>query len=112
MILQYWTHFKHSPLLRDEETGVAATRRAFTAVVPDQRMDSDSDNDEDGFSDAEDQAEEFEVKSCSAYKDFHDSIHVLFQILSVSRGVCQCGGCMTISPDVIWNCIAGGDRRR
>lgn len=45
---------------RDEETGVAATRRAFTAVVPDQRMDSDSDNDEDGFSDAEDQAEEFE----------------------------------------------------
>ncbi|KAG0570469.1 hypothetical protein M758_6G158300 [Ceratodon purpureus] len=45
---------------RDEETGVAATRRAFTAVVPDQRMDSDSDNDEDGFSDGEDIPEEFE----------------------------------------------------
>jgi len=49
---------------RDEETGVAATRRAFTAAVPDKRMDSDSDNDEDGFSDGEDQAEEFEVGFC------------------------------------------------
>lgn len=44
---------------RDEETGVAATRRAFSAAVPDQRMDSDSD-DEEGFSDGEEQAEEFE----------------------------------------------------
>ncbi|XP_024393638.1 bystin [Physcomitrium patens] len=44
---------------RDEETGVAATRRAFTAAIPDQRMDSDSDDD-DGFSDGEEQTEEFE----------------------------------------------------
>jgi len=51
---------------RDEETGVAATRRAFTAAVPDQRMDSDSDNDDDGFSDGEEQAEEFEVSPISA----------------------------------------------
>lgn len=45
---------------RDEETGVAATRRAFTAVVTDQRMDSDSDDGEEGYSDAEDLPEEFE----------------------------------------------------
>lgn len=31
-------------LSRDEETGAAATRRAFSAAAPDQRMDSDSDD--------------------------------------------------------------------
>jgi essential nuclear protein 1 len=46
---------------RDEETGVAATRRAFTAVTSEKRMDSDSDNEEDGgYSDTEEHHEEFD----------------------------------------------------
>lgn len=50
-------------MCRDEETGVAATRRAFTAVTSEKRMDSDSDNEEDGgYSDTEEHHEEFDVK--------------------------------------------------
>lgn len=45
---------------RDEETGVAATRRAFSAVTTEQKMDSDDSDDDGGFSDTE-EIEEYEV---------------------------------------------------
>jgi len=44
---------------RDEETGVAATRRAFSAVTTEQKMDSDDSDDDGGFSDTE-EIEEYE----------------------------------------------------
>lgn len=52
--------------LRDEETGVAAARRAFNDVTVEKQIakeDSDDEDDEGGYSDNEYAEEEFEVTS-------------------------------------------------